>query len=627
MTKSIKRILITSAIILTLSVCFAVTSFAADSSISFMANAGDANTVIKTQTVNDKEYLFLPSSADLSELTLYHDNAANVTLSTDNGTVAVKSGVAFDLTALFTAEQDEYTVTVNKDGTEMSLTIMKSANVRSMYLVSDDPVNYGRAWVDTSKSNEATGLISLVGTDGEVDNTDKLTQLKGRGNATFENFEKKPYQIKLKNKVDLISGQKSEENKKWVLLANAADNTLIHNSATFALANALNMPYTPNYEPIDLYYDGEYRGAYLLCEKTEVDSSRIDIEDLDGLIEDANTDNDAYENPVVVTKTTASKGETDAAVGSKGSYKYVTGLIEPELAEGTTHHAYLLELEFSFRYPNEQSGFVTNRGQCVVTKNPEYLTKDTGAYISAFWQEFENAVYSKDGYNAATGKYYYDYCDLESLVNLYLINELGKNYDSFRSSTFFYLPEDEDIMYAGPVWDYDICYGNGHNNRKISSNPENFYSVEQYLLNGLIEIQSFRDAVKKTLDSTDGEFFNAVMAILDEDGAIDTLAQTVSVSQKMNFKIWDLESDYSIVVKPNAEKTYENAVDFFKYFIDTRINWLAEETAMWDGDNYTITKDDDTSSSSSSNSSSLSFIQTIINFFNSIIEWLKNLFR
>ena len=619
MIKSTKKLLLAIFSIIILVTCFAITSFAADADVSFKANADDSNTVVTTQTGKDgKTYLFLPASADLTNLALDFD-ADVLEISADKGTVTVASGEAFDLTAICTAKNGEYAVKF-ADGS--SLIIMKSANVRALFYVSDDPETKGRPWVDTSKDNKAKGNMSLIGIDGTVEYTDTVTEMKGRGNATFANFEKKPYQMKIKNKADLISGNKNETNKKWVLLANAADNTFLHNFFSFALAKELDMPYTSNCEAIDFYYDGEYRGHYLLSEKVEVDKARVAIDDLDGLIEDINEGTDAYDNPVVVTKTTASKGNTTASTGSAGSYKYVDGLIEPELPEGVSHHAYLLEIEFTFRYPDEQSGFVTKKGQPVVTKNPEYLTKDTGAFISAFWQEFEDAVYSTNGYNTKTGKYYYEYCDLESLVNLYLINELGKNYDSFRSSAFFYLPADSDIMYAGPVWDYDICYGNGHNNRTISSNPENFYATQNYLANGLIKIESFRDAVKDTLNSETGKFYNSVMKLMKNDGIIEQQTQIMSEQQKLNFKIWDLNSDYSTVVLPGKTKTYDNAVDFFNYFVIERTNWLSEITSSWNGDNYSIPTD-----KKDEPQKELTFFEKIVAFFQSILDWLMNLFK
>lgn len=626
--KKAKGILIAAAVFAILAL-FTVVSSAAGAglydSLSFTANDGDETTVISTQIgLDGTRYLFLPSSADLKNLVLYYDSAnTGVAFSTESGSVSVKNGVPFDLTSLFTAETDEYVVTVTANGETSSLTIMKSANVRSMYLVSADPENKGREWVDTDKSNKAKGKMSLVNTSGELDYSNGIDEIKGRGNATFRNFEKKPYQIKLQKKAALIGGD-SEKSKKWVLLANAADNTLLHNTISFALANALGMAYTPNYEPIDLYYDGEYRGSYLLCEKTEVGESRIDIDDLDDMVEDANKGTDAFENPVYVTKTTASGGTKDAKAGSSGSYKYAQGLKEPAYPDGASHHAYLLEVEYANRYTDEPCGFVTTKGQAVVTKSPEdYLTKESGAYISSFWQEFEDAVYSPDGYNRSTGKYYYEYCDLDSLVNLYLINELGKNWDGFKSSTFFYLPADSDMMYAGPVWDYDICYGNGHYNRAVASNPENFFVSDAYLVDGLLKIESFRNAVKATLNKENGKFYNAVRSLLGDNGIIAREAAIVNQSQKLNFKMWDITSDYSMVVKSNAKKTYENSIEFFKYFVENRVNWLSDETSDWNGSNYKIKTDTGTKSYNAITA----FLARIIDFFNRISKWFSNLFK
>lgn len=569
-------------------------------SFYYVANVENENTVIYPQNAPDgTTYLFLPSSADLSKLILFSENKYSyVTVSADKS-VKTSFGSEIDILSLFDdfqSENGEYTVRITGVPDvghvfQQEITIMKSEKIRSLYLVSEDPVNEGRLWVDSSKSNEAKGEMVYLNADGTVFHEDELTELKARGNSTFTDFVKKAYQIKIDKKTALI-GSEDNKNKKWVLLANAADISLIHNSLTFALAEDLGLPYTIESEPVDLYYDGEYRGTYLLAEKVEVDKTRVDIQDLDGLIEDINEGTDAYEKPVVVTKTTASKGETDTKTDSAGSYKYVQGLIEPEPQDGTTHHGYLLELDFIYRYPNEQSGFVTERGQAVVTKNPEYLTKETGAFISRFFQDFEDAVFSPDGYNKETGKYYYEYCDLDSLVNIYLINEFLKNYDSFRSSAFFYLPEDEDIMYAGPVWDFDICYGTGYNgNRQISANPENFFASTKYMLSTLITIESFRDAVKEKLDSENGDFYKAVQNMPGENGYIKTFSDMVYGSQKMNYKLWDINDKVITTVFCNDEVTYENAIKFLDYFVENRIEWLSEITSEWNGKNYSAPTD------------------------------------
>ena len=600
---NMKKILPFISLILVFFACFFISASAEDiprpeNAVCYTANSGDANTVIRPQTALDGEYyIFLPSSADLTKLSLSADESVtSIKLSADSE-ITVSPDGTFDLLSLFkNAADGEYPVfvsviTESGESEAVKITFMKSSGIRSMYIVSSDPENHGRSWVDTSKSNKATGNISIMNDKGETDYSDELTELKARGNSTFTDFVKKAYQIKIKNKTALIKGS-TDKNKKWVLLANAADITLIHNSITFALAKELGVPYTHDYEPVDLYYDGEYRGSYLLTEKTEVSSSRVDIEDLDELVEAANAGTDAYENPVVLTKTRKSGGEDDAKADSKGSFKYVDGLKEPELGEGMTHHAFLLELDFIYRYPDEQSGFVTDRGQAVVTKNPEYLTKETGLYISRYFQDFEDAVFSPNGYNAATGKYYYEYCDLESLVNIYLINEYAKNYDSFRSSAFFYMPEDEDIMYAGPVWDFDICYGTGYNgNRLVAANPENFFAATKYMLSTLITIESFRDAVKEALDPVNGRFYKAAAALLGDDGIIKQYSDEVYDSQRMNYKLWNIKDKVITALFCDDEVTYENSIKFLEFFAENRIKWLSEITSGWSGSSYSAPVD------------------------------------
>ena len=630
--KRVKNILLITALLIILTGITVISASAADNdiyaSLAFKANAGDENTYVKTQIALDGErYLFLPSSANLSELTLYYDSAnTGVTFGTSNGSVNVESGKAFDFKSLFTKDADEYKVNVTANGETTSFTVMKSANVRSMYLVSSDPVNQGREWVDTSKENRANGKISLLDIDGTVDYSNDLNEIKCRGNSTFDRSDKKAYQIKIGKKYDLINGKPEEANKKWILLANMFDATLIHNSITFQLAKDLNMPYTSDYEAIDLYYDGCYVGSYLLCEKTEVGSSRIDMEDLDEIIETDNKGTDCYENPNIVTKTIASNAEKTAAANSNGSYKYVEGLIEPELAEGTSHHAYLLELEFSHRYPDELTGFVTERGQRILTDNPEYLTKSTGAFISKFWQDFENAVYSSNGYNRETGKYYYDYCDLDSLVDLYLINELAKNVDGFKSSTYFYLPEDKNMMYAGPVWDFDPCYGPGGFHDGIQSttaNPENFYITNNYLIDGLIKIESFRNALKSALNKENGRFYLAVQKMIGNDGYVNVLSNQIKNSQLMNSKLWDVMNPIYVVVSKGDEVNFDNAVKFLNNFLLVRINWLSGQTAKWNGNNFTIKTD----TGSRTYNSIVLFFERLTEIFNQIVRWLNNLFK
>ena len=240
------------------------------------------------QTVDGENYLFLPSNVSAEAVPLYFElNGTNPAFSVRGAlkAVGVRNGQSIDLVALC-GEGSAYTVTLSASSgaasAELTLTIVPTGDIASMFLVSDDPVNHGREWVESSpdKSNKATGSMLMTTETGSVVYENKLTQIKGRGNSTWLQ-EKKPYQIKLDKKTDLLESGKSENRAKtWVLLANAADTSLLRNNIVFDLSVAMQMKPGIECRPINLFYDGEYRGAYLLCEKLEMNDGRVVIADL-----------------------------------------------------------------------------------------------------------------------------------------------------------------------------------------------------------------------------------------------------------------------------------------------------------------------------------------------------------
>ena len=94
----------------------------------------------------------------------------------------------------------------------LDVSVMRSENLRALFLLSDDPVNEGREFIDNCEKheNETTGSMVLVGTDGVIDHSGRIRKLRGRGNGTWTNV-KKPYQMKLEDKVDLLDSGDSKE--------------------------------------------------------------------------------------------------------------------------------------------------------------------------------------------------------------------------------------------------------------------------------------------------------------------------------------------------------------------------------------------------------------------------------
>lgn len=401
---------------------------------------------IRMQTVNGSRYFFLPSSTDVQNL-IFSGFQGALTISDDAGSVRTTAGQPVSLFALTAGSPDfrqgDFTFADAK--TRLKVHVMVSDTVPALYLTSKNS-SKNRNWVEQDKSNKAEGRALMVREDGTGICDEELKQIKGRGNSTW-GAPKKAYQIKLKKSSDLMeTGIPDEANKTWVLLANYYDESLLRNRITFDLADAMGLKFSPHSRPVDLYYDGEYRGSYLLSEKTEVGDGRVDIEDLEEEFEEANEEIDDFDSLATAM------GENQYGM----AYQYVTGLRTPEKYRG----GYLLELDFLEYGSLEKSWISCDPNYLLVSKSPEYLSKSAMDYISEYWYEFEEAL-ANQGTNPRTGKTYDDYVDADSLARMYLIEEVSMDVDGFKSSTFFYKPSESDKMYAGPVWDFDLAYGFG----------------------------------------------------------------------------------------------------------------------------------------------------------------------
>ena len=529
--------------------------------LTYAANAqGD---LISPQTVNGERYLFLPSTADLSALTLTFEGGPAV-LTANDQTLTVVSGQPFDLASLYPEAPGDgvYAFTLRVESGPLPVKLMVSENIGAMYITSDDPVNKGRDYVELDKGNKATGKMTLIGADGNLVYSGALTQIKGRGNSTWTDYPKKPYQIKLAKKTDLLeTGDPGEAAKTWVLLANYYDRSFMLNTLTFDLADALGLPYSPNSRPIDLYYDGEYRGTYLLSEKTEINGGRVDIHDLEGDFEDANPEVEDFDDLPVAAGTNA--------YGSR--YQYVTGLADPEDLSG----GYLLEIDYVDRAIDEKSFFITNEGYYVVSKSPEYLSRNAMEYISGFYQEFEDAVFH-GGVNPATGKSYTDYVDLESLARCYLILEFSQDRDAVLSSTFFYKPAGEEKLYAGPVWDFDTAY---RGNSPVHD-PTEIVAGATSLGRKLLEIPSFSAAVEEIYENELNRLVTDVILSADPEArsgrlrSIPGYSAEVAVSQRMNHVLWSLGG--SEVLTEAVEKLLDFVARRNQYLYELDFTQLTE---------------------------------------------------
>ena len=413
-----------------------------------------------------KYYLYLPTAVDLSKLVVWHTFSGTVKV----GSTVIESGKA---TSAFKGGGD-FTLTANNN--EYKIKVYQSENINTMFITtasgSLDAVNKSAKHTATD-----SGTIVYVDKKGKAANVE-LAQIKGRGNSSWNStqeiaaFCKYPYNLKLGKKTSLYGMAKS---KKWALLANNFDQSLIRNKLIFDMAADAGMPYTPESEFVDVYQNGRYIGNYLITSKVDVESTRVDIPDLEGETEKVNGVEDL---------SVYSRGG-DVYSTSPGTYKYYNIPKNPsDITAG-----YLLEFDLDERFTESASGFVTNKGQQINVESPEYASKQQVEYIRNFYQEMEDAVYSTSGYNSK-GKHYTQYIDITSAAMMYIIEELTMDVDAVATSFFLY-KGDDGKLHCGPVWDFDWSMGN-YGLRGLT-NVNYWYVKEKHIYYNHSVVSSSRD--------------------------------------------------------------------------------------------------------------------------------------
>lgn len=557
--------------------------------LSYVANPYTrSSTTIYTQRVNERTYLFLPSSANLSSLTFQWEGGKSMLLtaqgdvpSASREPLLIQSGKPFDLLHLFPdgPVDDTYPVLLTPDveaaKTEAAqLFIMASGHIGSLYLTSSDPVEHGRAWMDSQQKIEAlatTGSMVLLREDGSALYDGPLAQIRLRGNTTWGWADKKPYQIKLDYKANLLdSGDSWDADRTWLLLAEAFDATLLHNSITLDLGREIGLASTPEYRPVDLYYDGEYRGTYLVCEKVEVARGRLDILDYGKYIEKL------YGKLVDMDFLPLGQGQD--AYGNP--YQYVEGIQTHMGPAG----AYLLELDQYF-YDKEKSWVSTKDGLRYVLHSPKYVSQADADYVSCFLQELLDTI-ANHGIHPVNGKTIEQYIDLPSFVRYFLIQEFAKTCDFWYTSTYFHLLQGEAKLFAGPLWDFDIAYA--MRDTRPHEGGVDGYVPESGWFRDLMTLPVFQEAVQTYFRN---EFLPLLQRILlGEETArgqallsLEAYRRRIEPSRRMNYILWELGGHYNNINKDTLYPTYEENFDYFRNYLHGRTQWMTNDIAQWSG--------------------------------------------
>ena len=165
---------------------------------------------------------------------------------------------------------------------------LKQGDVARVYITTD----YDQYTVDRSYRSCRLGFVPAAGEAGEALSMTEC-QIRLRGNSTASG-PKFPYAIKLSESESLFGMGKG---KRWNLLANLHDKTMLRNTIGLRLADELDAPYTPKTKIVEVYFNGKYQGTYDLVEAITDKKTRVDIDVTahECILEiDANRDDGSY---------------------------------------------------------------------------------------------------------------------------------------------------------------------------------------------------------------------------------------------------------------------------------------------------------------------------------------------
>ena len=244
--------------------------------------------------------------------------------------------------------------------------------------------------------------MTIVNPDGSIDYASDQLQIRGRGNTTW-NYPKKPYALKLEKKAEILGMPK---HKRWVLLANWMDRTLLRNEFAFEIARHTGLEWTPRGQFVEVFLNGEHIGNYYLCEQIKVDKHRVNVAEM-----------------------TANDIESDAVTGG-----------------------YLMELDVYFDEPNKFKS--AQRGLPYMFKSPDedVLQPEQLAYFQDYINQLEASLYSDDWLEKQK---YTDFMDLESFIDWWFVYELSMNWEPNHPKSSYFHKDRLGKLKAGPVWDFD----------------------------------------------------------------------------------------------------------------------------------------------------------------------------
>lgn len=355
--------------------------------------------------------------------------------------------------------------------------------------------------------------IKLYNTDWEVDYEGTNDNIRGRGNSTW-NYAKKPYALKLDSKAKILGMPK---HKRWVLLANWMDRTMMRNRIAFAVAMKTDLAWTPHGEFVELFVNGVHKGNYYLCEHIKIDENRVNIDELD----DTKTDS-----------------------------------------------GYMMELDTYYDEVNKFRSQYYNLPY--MFKDPDEVNNTQFDFLQKYVNDMEASL--KDNTKFAAREYT-NYIDMDSFADWWLVHEITGNAEPRHPKSSYMHKDKGGKFHMGPVWDFDWETFKPNTSDKLIL--KDTYSCLYYAR--LFQDSQFKAKVKEQWNKHEAGFRD-IITFIESEG--ERLKGSDAMNHEMWPITLDSPGCQGLV-NGDEGMTFEEAVTRMKNAYSQKLEYMDQQISKW----------------------------------------------
>ena len=369
-----------------------------------------------------------------------------------------------------------------------------------------------------------------------------------RGSSS-QSFPKKSYGFESKNSSytqdqdESIGGFPSEED--WILYGPYTDKSLIRNKLVFDLSNSIGFK-ASNTKFYNLIINEKNNGLYILMEKIKRDVNRVNISPFN-----QNSEKGGF--IVKIDKPTSEGASCNTCYNESFSFRSNYDTKGKNSDES--------EIYFIYHYPK-----------------PIEINENQKKYIISTINNFES-ILAEDNFDFSENPNYLNYIDIDSFIDFFIINELTKNIDGYRLSTYLHKDSNGKLK-MGPIWDFNLAFGNanycegskavGWGYKFNSVCPGDIWQIP-FWWDRLMESEYFKNRLKNRWE----ELRQVKLSNISINNIIDTHVKFLSNNNMINenFIYWPVIGKWTW---PNSfvGNSHEEEINFLKEWIDRRLSWL-----------------------------------------------------